>query len=138
MVLTVKRHICKMLSNTFFGLLRTNNSVASYACFNSVTACGRHYLKRTKREFEDLDYDVLYGDTDSVFIKNKKIKETDDEILQDISLVNFDFPNPVHVELETTGDVIIYGKKNYCIKKRIKRNNSRRNSGKQFSLGCWI
>jgi DNA polymerase-2 len=59
----------KILMNSFYGVLGTpacrfhNPAVA-----NAITAQGRHMLLWSKAWFERRGYDVLYGDTDSLFI----------------------------------------------------------------------
>ena len=59
----------KILMNSFYGVLATpvcrfhNDKVG-----NSVTTMGRHFLMWSKKWFEERGYEVLYGDTDSVFV----------------------------------------------------------------------
>lgn len=61
----------KILMNSFYGVLATpvcrfhNAKLA-----NAVTSLGRHFLRYAKDWFEDIGYVVLYGDTDSVFVKS--------------------------------------------------------------------
>lgn len=68
----------KILMNSFYGVLATpvcrfhNDKIG-----NSVTTMGRHFLMWSKSWFEDRGYQVLYGDTDSVFVKSG---ETDWEL----------------------------------------------------------
>ncbi|MCF6149482.1 MAG: DNA polymerase II [Candidatus Kuenenia sp.] len=63
----------KILMNSFYGVM------GSYGCRfyhpdlpNSITSTGRFLLTETARYLESLDYKVLYGDTDSVFVQLKK------------------------------------------------------------------
>ena len=59
----------KILMNSFYGVLGTpacrfyNPHIA-----NAITSQGRHLLSWSKAWFEAKGYDVLYGDTDSVFV----------------------------------------------------------------------
>ncbi|MCZ6852623.1 MAG: DNA polymerase II [Gammaproteobacteria bacterium] len=61
----------KILMNSFYGVLGTpacrfhNPDIA-----NAITGLGRHFLLWSKAWFEDQGYQVLYGDTDSVFVSS--------------------------------------------------------------------
>jgi DNA polymerase-2 len=59
----------KLLMNSFYGVLGTNSCrFASAAIANAITSFGGEILRRTKREIEGLGHEVIYGDTDSVFV----------------------------------------------------------------------
>ncbi|MDE0451523.1 MAG: DNA polymerase II [Gammaproteobacteria bacterium] len=59
----------KILMNSFYGVLGTpacrfhNPAIA-----NAITGQSRHFLLWSKTWFEDRGFDVLYGDTDSLFV----------------------------------------------------------------------
>ncbi len=59
----------KILMNSFYGVLGTpacrfhNPAIA-----NAITGQSRHFLLWSKAWFEDRGFDVLYGDTDSLFV----------------------------------------------------------------------
>ena len=61
----------KILMNSFYGVLGTpacrfhNPAIA-----NAITAQGRHFLKWSQAWFEARGYQVLYGDTDSLFVRS--------------------------------------------------------------------
>ena len=61
----------KILMNSFYGVLATpvcrfhNDKIG-----NAVTTMGRHFLLWSKSWFVDRGYEVLYGDTDSVFVSS--------------------------------------------------------------------
>ncbi len=61
----------KILMNSFYGVLGTpacrfhNPAIA-----NAITGQGRHFLEWSKRWFEARGFDVLYGDTDSLFVRS--------------------------------------------------------------------
>ena len=60
----------KILMNSFYGVLGTPACrFHNVAIANAVTGMGRHFLQWSKAWFEDRGYDVLYGDTDSVFVR---------------------------------------------------------------------
>ena len=61
----------KILMNSFYGVLvtpacRFHNSKLG----NSITTMGRHFLLWAKSWFEEQGHQVLYGDTDSVFVSS--------------------------------------------------------------------
>ncbi|MFU8813713.1 MAG: DNA polymerase II [Pseudomonadales bacterium] len=63
----------KILMNSFYGVLGTpacrfhNPAIA-----NAITAQGRHFLKWSQAWFEARGYQVLYGDTDSLFVRSNQ------------------------------------------------------------------
>ena len=63
----------KILMNSFYGVLATplcrfhNPRIA-----NAVTSLGRYFLRYAKDWFEQLGFSVLYGDTDSVFVRSNQ------------------------------------------------------------------
>ena len=61
----------KILMNSFYGVLGTPACrFHNVAIANAVTGMGRHFLQWSKTWFEDRGFDVLYGDTDSVFVRS--------------------------------------------------------------------
>jgi DNA polymerase-2 len=67
----VAAHAIKILMNSFYGVLGTPACrFSNPALANSITGTGRELLLWSKRWFEDAGYDVLYGDTDSVFVRS--------------------------------------------------------------------
>jgi DNA polymerase-2 len=59
----------KLLMNSFYGVLGTNSCrFASAPVANAITSFGGEILRRTKREIEVMGHEVIYGDTDSVFV----------------------------------------------------------------------
>jgi DNA polymerase-2 len=59
----------KLLMNSFYGVLGTNSCrFAEAAVANAITSFGGEILRRTKEVVESMGYEVLYGDTDSVFV----------------------------------------------------------------------
>ena len=61
----------KILMNSFYGVLGTPACrFHNVAIANAITGTGRHLLQWSKRWFEARGFDVLYGDTDSVFVRS--------------------------------------------------------------------
>ena len=79
---SVASQAIKILMNSFYGVLATpvcrfHNSKVG----NAITTMGRHFLMWSKDWFESRGFDVLYGDTDSVFVSSGT-EDTDHALLQ--------------------------------------------------------
>ena len=60
----------KILMNSFYGVLGTSACrFADPLLANAITGFGREMLLWTKARFEKRGYEVLYGDTDSLFVR---------------------------------------------------------------------
>ncbi len=69
-LLDIQQQSIKILTNSFYGY--TGWSAAKFykrECAEATTAWGRHFIKRTVEVAEKLGFDVIYGDTDSIFTK---------------------------------------------------------------------
>ena len=61
----------KILMNSFYGVLGTPACrFHNVAIANAITGLGRHLLQWTKGWFENQGFGVLYGDTDSLFVRS--------------------------------------------------------------------
>ncbi|MBN2567513.1 DNA polymerase II [Candidatus Woesearchaeota archaeon] len=60
----------KITMNSFFGVL-ANPACRFYSVdmANAITHFGQHFIKLTSEKIRELGYEVIYGDTDSVFVK---------------------------------------------------------------------
>lgn len=65
----VGSYVYKILMNSFYGVLGTDSCrFASGSLAGAITSFGHALLKWMRRHFEGLGFDVLYGDTDSLFV----------------------------------------------------------------------
>jgi DNA polymerase II len=68
----VASNAIKILMNSFYGVLGTPACrFFNPALANSITGTGRELLLWSKRWFETAGFDVLYGDTDSLFVHSR-------------------------------------------------------------------
>ena len=66
------RYAIKILMNSMYGVLASPNSrFHNRNVSNAITYFGQHIIKLTAQVLEDDGYEVIYGDTDSVFVDVK-------------------------------------------------------------------
>ena len=71
---------------SFFGVLASPNSrYFDLTMANAITNFGQEIIKLTAKEIEKLGYDVIYSDTDSVFVHTKLNKQEAEKLGQEIS-----------------------------------------------------
>ncbi|KXB03331.1 hypothetical protein AKJ35_00105 [candidate division MSBL1 archaeon SCGC-AAA833F18] len=89
----------KIIANSFYGMLGYPRARwYSKECAESVTSFGRHYIKDTIEMAKDEGFEVIYGDTDSLFAKlNGKSREDVENFL---NKVNESLPGIMKLELE--------------------------------------
>ncbi|MBU0526870.1 DNA-directed DNA polymerase [Candidatus Micrarchaeota archaeon] len=95
--MSARSQALKILSNSFYGYLGYARSRwYSRPCAESVTAWGRKHISETIEMAEKSGFQVLYADTDSVFLiyKNK------DKVLKFMEDVNDILPEKMELELE--------------------------------------
>lgn len=95
--LYARSHALKILANSFYGYLGYARSRwYNRSCAESVTAWGRMHIQETIAKAEKAGFEVIYSDTDSVFIlyKNKE------DVLKFMETVNSELPEKMELELE--------------------------------------
>jgi len=66
-----REYVIKIIINSFYGMLGSPifQSVHNYEAAKACTKLGRSYVKHARKLFKDFGYEVLYTDTDSVYIR---------------------------------------------------------------------
>jgi DNA polymerase I/DNA polymerase-2 len=96
-ILDNRQHALKILANASYGYYGYAGSRwYSRVCAESITAWGRYYIQRVIRKAEKLDYEVVYGDTDSLFVKVRS-KKAAEELLE---TVNKTLPGAMELEFQ--------------------------------------
>jgi len=97
-----QQYALKIIANSIYGYFAYFGSVwYCYECAAAAATWGRYYIKKSIEMIEKEGFEVIYGDTDSVFItmpnikKSELMKETD-KILKKI---NDEFPGIIQLEL---------------------------------------
>ncbi|MFH1400219.1 MAG: DNA polymerase II, partial [Nanoarchaeota archaeon] len=86
----------KILMNSFYGVLANQNCrFFSSSLANAITHTGQELIKLTATKVNELGYEVIYGDTDSIFVRSAA---KDAEDAQRIGLKIQDFVNEFYVE----------------------------------------
>ncbi len=95
--MSARSHALKILANSFYGYMGYARSRwYSRPCAESVTAWGRKHIMETIETAEKSGFQVLYADTDSVFLIYKDRKE----VLDFMNRVNAALPPKMELELE--------------------------------------
>ena len=101
----------KILMNSFYGVMGTPGCrFHNHRLPAAITGTGQWVLRLTRKHFEQHGYDVLYGDTDSVFVQLKNeehsdVDKTAHELVQRINTfigdtIRTEFDLESHLELE--------------------------------------
>ncbi|MFH1393370.1 MAG: DNA-directed DNA polymerase [Candidatus Micrarchaeota archaeon] len=95
--MSARSHAIKIVSNSFYGYLGYARSRwYSRPCAESVTAWGRKHINETIKKAEESGFQVLYADTDSVFL----IHKDRDSVIRFMDEVNASLPEKMELELE--------------------------------------
>jgi DNA polymerase I len=95
--LSARSHAFKILANSFYGYMGYARSRwYSRPCAESVTAWGRKHITETIETAEASGFQVLYADTDSVFLLYKDKKA----VIDFMNKINSSLPEKMELELE--------------------------------------
>lgn len=95
--LSARSHALKILANSFYGYMGYARSRwYSRPCAESVTAWGRKHISETIEAAEKSGFQVLYADTDSVFV----IYKDKGDVISFMNRINADLPPKMELELE--------------------------------------
>ncbi len=116
-LLDVRQQAYKVLANSYYGYMGWANARwYCRECAESVTAWGRYYIREVRRiAEEEYGLRVVYGDTDSLFLKlpGADLSETIDRVKEFLEDVNRRLP--VELELEDVYERILFvTKKKYA------------------------
>jgi DNA polymerase I len=100
-LLDIKQTTLKVLTNSFYGY--TGWNLARWycrECAEATTAWGRHFIKTSARIAEEMGFKVLYGDTDSIFVKkdNLGVEELKKEVKGLIKRLSGEMPVQIEIE----------------------------------------
>ncbi len=78
----VKSFVLKITMNSFYGAVASPKSrFYNHEIGEAITGFGRFIIQKAKKFIEDNGEEVIYGDTDSIFVKaNKEFKSFDEKI----------------------------------------------------------
>ncbi|MCD4740355.1 DNA-directed DNA polymerase [archaeon] len=97
--LNAEQQALKILANATYGYtLYARARWYSRECGESITAWGRQYIQDIITKAEEAGFKVLYGDTDSVFLKREG--KTKEEVLTFLNDYNKKLPEAMQLELE--------------------------------------
>jgi DNA polymerase elongation subunit (family B) len=96
--LRIRGDVLKLIANSLYGYLTFANARwYSLKCAKIITGYGRYYLKKIIHDATENSLQVIYGDTDSIFIKMDSGKE---KIIEFTSKINEELPEFMALEKE--------------------------------------
>ncbi len=96
-ILSARSQAVKILSNSFYGYtVYARSRWYSRECGESVTAWGRQHITNTIDNAVKKGFQVLYADTDSVFLLYRKR----DDVISFMDEINKELPEKMELELE--------------------------------------
>ncbi len=96
--LDAQQNALKLLANSFYGFFGYMGARwYSRECAEEITQLGRGYIQKTIQEAEDFGFEVIYSDTDSLFVKGKDLEKEGARFLRQI---NSKLPGIMNLELE--------------------------------------
>ncbi|MCS7118868.1 MAG: DNA-directed DNA polymerase [Archaeoglobaceae archaeon] len=114
-LLDIKQQTLKILTNSFYGYMGWSGARwYCKECAEATTAWGRYFIKTSAKIAREMGFNVLYGDTDSIFVsKSLKIEDLKKEVERLIERISEELP--VHIELDEFFKTIFFiEKKRYA------------------------
>lgn len=103
-VLDAKQWALKIMANAFYGYFGyVNSRLFNLDIANAITSTGRKIIGDTKKMIEDrFGYEVVYGDTDSVFVKipSDDLEEISKKAEEIVKYMNERLPEGIELEFE--------------------------------------
>ncbi|MBD3163871.1 hypothetical protein GF323_01615 [Candidatus Woesearchaeota archaeon] len=97
--LEARQENLKLLANSFYGYLGFYAARwYSIECANTITSLGRHYIKQVIDKAANKGFDVIYSDTDSVFMTLKG--KTRQDALEFLESANSELPGLMELEFQ--------------------------------------
>jgi len=112
-----RQYALKIIANASYGYYGYPGSRwYSRICAESITAWGRHYIKDVIATAESAGYEVIYGDTDSLFVKIKTKKDAKEFLKK----VNSKLPGIMELDFSGfyTAGIFVTAKTGLAAKKR--------------------
>ncbi len=107
-LMDIRQQTLKILTNSVYGY--TGWSGARWycrECAEATTAWGRFFIKKAVEIAKNMGFDVLYGDTDSLFVKKEFVSEKDiEDLIERISK-----EMPINIEIDEKYDAIFFVEK---------------------------
>ena len=97
--LNARSESLKVLANSFYGYLGFFGARwYCFECAESVTAYGRHYIHKVIDLAKEKGFEVIYSDTDSIFLKLGE--QTKEDALKLVDKINSELPGIMELEYE--------------------------------------
>lgn len=110
-LLDIKQQTLKILTNSFYGYMGWN--LAKWyckECAEATTAWGRYFIKSLIKIANEMGFEVLYGDTDSIFVKKdgnlEKLKREVEKLMEKVSS-----EMPIQIEIDEVYKAIFFVEK---------------------------
>ncbi len=109
-ILDIRQQTLKVLTNSFYGYTGWRGARwYCKECAEATTAWGRYLIKKTVELAKELGFEVLYGDTDSIFVKKDNVKSIEKEIDELARRISREFP--IQIEVDELYDTIFFVEK---------------------------